>query len=93
MPQPSVPERHEVSATSVREREWKRLFISKFSPQDAAERAYAFWLNTQPAKFRSGLRRDIGEALKAKQTPQERLPLLKKNPCTASVAARRQAAE
>jgi len=66
-------ERHEVSATSVCEREWKRLFISKFSPVDAAERAYAFWLNTQPAKFRSGLRRDISEALRAKQTPRERL--------------------
>ena len=60
-------------ATSVPEREWERLFISKFSPKDAAERAYAFWLSTQPAKFRSGLRRDISEALRAKQTPREQL--------------------
>jgi len=52
---------------------WKRLFISKFSPVDAAERAYAFWLNSQPTKFRTGLRRDISEASRAKQTPRERL--------------------
>jgi len=63
-----LAERHEVSATSVREREWKRLFINKFSPVDDA-----FWLNTQPAKFRSGLCRDISEALRAKQTPREPL--------------------
>ena len=68
-----LAERHEIRATSVPEREWKRLFIVRSSPAEAASRAYAVWFNSQPAKFRSGLRREIGDALRAKQTPRERL--------------------
>jgi len=72
---------HDVGAGSVPEREWKRLFIVRSSPTEAASRAYTFWLKSQPAKLRIGLRREIGDALRAKQTPRERLaPLLKKKP-------------
>ena len=71
--------RHDVRVTSIPEREWKRLFIVRSSPAGAASRAYTFWLNSQPAKFRTSIRREIGEALRTKQTPRERLaPLLKK---------------
>jgi len=74
-----LAERHEIRATSIPEREWKRLFIVRSSPAEAASRAYTFWLNSQPARFRSGLRREIGEALRTKQTPRERWPPLLKN--------------
>jgi len=51
-----------VSATGVPEREWKRLFIIRSSPAKTASWAYMFWLNSQPVKFRTGLRREIRTA-------------------------------
>ncbi len=78
--------RHGIRSNRIPEREWKRLYIIKSSPEEAAAQAHNFYLNTRPAAERTHHRREISKTRMA-QTPRERLhdTITKKKPGRATV--------